>query len=81
MGRYEIHCLHATKIRKVLTATANDKPEDEAATARRRKGEPDLMHDDDDGSRINRIGRLNGGAAPDRDRPLPWGARCGSGSG
>jgi hypothetical protein len=46
--------LHATKIRKVLTATANDEPGDEAAAARRlRRGGPDLLHDDDDGSRIN----------------------------
>jgi len=40
-----------------------------------------MLCDDDDGIRINRIGRLKRGAAPGGDRPLPGGAQCGSGGG
>ena len=69
-GRGEIHPSPCDEDH-VLMATVGDGPEDKAAVAtwRSRRGDPDLLCDDDDGSRINRIGRLKRGAAPGRDRP------------
>jgi len=48
---------------------------------RHREKARSAANDDEDGSGINRIRRLNSGAAPGGDRSLPGGARCGSGGG